>query len=210
MELNKIYCEDCLETMARMPDNFVDLTLTDPPYGIDLKYDNYVDSDENWYILMNSVMPEMLRVSRMVIMPSTKIKRMKWFYDNFPPDWIICWYKGSVGHASYIGFNDWEPHLVYGRTKEQLFMHDYFKTVSSPKLGTFGHPCPKPLAWSNWLINKATDEGNLVYDPFIGSGTTAITCIDYKRNWIGSEISQEYVDLANKRLKPYLTQTTLF
>ena len=210
LELNKIYCESNLETMARMPDNFVDLSLCDPPYGINLKYADYDDSDSNWYDLMIKVMPELIRVSKMVILPSTQIKRLKWFYDNFPPDWVICWYKGSVGHASYIGFNDWEPHLVYGRTKNQLYMHDFFKTKSSPKLGTFGHPCPKPKEWSDWLINKATEEGDLVYDAFMGSGTTALTCVDYNRNFIGSEITQEYVDIANKRLEPYFSQQKLF
>ena len=49
-----------------------------------------------------------------------------------------------------------------------------------------------------------------VYDPFMGSGTTAKAAHQLKRNWIGSEISQEYVDLANKRLEPYLAQETLF
>ena len=57
-------------------------------------------------------------------------------------------------------------------------------------------------SWSN--------EGDLIYDPFMGSGTTAKAAHQLKRNWIGSEISQEYVDLANKRLKPYLTQIELF
>ena len=51
--------------------------------------------------------------------------------------------------------------------------------------------------------------GDLIYDPFMGSGTTAISCAKNNRNYIGSEISQEYVDLANKRLHPYLTQERL-
>ena len=57
-------------------------------------------------------------------------------------------------------------------------------------------------SWSN--------EGDLVYDPFMGSGTTAKMAHLYNRNWIGSEISSEYVELANKRLDPYLRQTSLF
>ena len=58
------------------------------------------------------------------------------------------------------------------------------------------------LSWSN--------ENDLVYDPFMGSGTTAKAAHQLKRRWIGSEISSEYVDLANKRLEPYLAQTQLF
>jgi site-specific DNA-methyltransferase (adenine-specific) len=49
----------------------------------------------------------------------------------------------------------------------------------------------------------------MVYDGYMGSGTTGVACTIEKRNWIGSETSQEYVDLANKRIEPYLMQTTL-
>lgn len=200
MEINRIYNEDCLETMSRMPNKFVDLCLTDPPYGIDLAYDNYVDSEDNWYALMEKVIPEITRVSRMVIMPSTKIQRMEWIYNNFPPDWLICWYKGSPGHASYLGFNDWEPHLVYGRTKNRLYMHDYFQTKPSPKKGTYDHPCPKPVEWAEWIIQRATEEGNLIYDPFLGSGTVAVVAERLGRNWIGSEISPKYCKVAEERI----------
>lgn len=63
---------------------------------------------------------------------------------------------------------------------------------------------------SDFFISKFTKENDLVYDPFMGTGTTAISCHLLKRKWIGSELSQEYVDLAYKRLEPYLTQTSLF
>ena len=89
LEINKVYNENCLATMAKMPDKFVDLCLTDPPYGIDLQYDSYADTADNWFKLMQDVMPEILRVSKMVIMPSCKIHRLKWIYQNFHPDWLI-------------------------------------------------------------------------------------------------------------------------
>jgi DNA modification methylase len=53
-------------------------------------------------------------------------------------------------------------------------------------------------------------KGDIWYDPYMGTGTTAIASIEEKKNWIGSEISKEYIDIANKRIKPYLTQQTLF
>ena len=201
MDYNRIYNESCIDTMSRMPDNNVDLTLTDPPYGIGLEYDAYDDSEENWYELMSSVLPEIIRVSKMTILPSCKIKRLKWIYDNFPPDWLICWYKGSPGHASYIGFNDWEPHLVYGRRVNSLYMHDHFQTKSSPSKGKYGHPCPKPVEWSDWLISRVARKDNIVvYDPFMGSGTVAVSCKKMGHRYIGSEISLSYCDVANKRL----------
>lgn len=199
MEMNKIYNENCLKTMSIMDNKSVDLILTDPPYGIDLEYDTYLDSEENWFNLMTKSIPEMIRVAKMVIMPSCKIHRLKWIYNHFPPDWLICWYKGSPGHASYIGFNDWEPHLVYGRTKNRLYMHDYFQTKASPKKGCFNHPCAKPEEWAEWLIKRATEENMLIYDPFLGSGTVAKVSKDMNRNFIGSEISIDYCKTAQER-----------
>ena len=201
IEINKIYNENCKNTMKNIPNKVIDLILTDTPYGINLKYKDYNDTDENWYKLIQDTLPEMLRVSKMVIMPSCQIKKLKWIYQNFPPDWLICWYKGSTGHASYIGFNDWEPHLVYGRRINNLYMHDYFQTKSSPKKQTFGHPCPKPIEWAEWFITRvARRDKILIYDPFCGSGTTLVAAKKLGHNYIGSEITKEYCDIANNRL----------
>lgn len=197
LELNKIYNEDCLITMSKMEDKSIDLVLTDPPYGVNLNYDIYKDTEEKWFDLMNKFIPEACRIGKMVIMPSCQIKRLEWIYNNYPPDWLICWYKGSTGASAYIGFNDWEPHLVYG--KNNTNMHDYFKATPEPQKN--GHPCQKPLAWASWLISRATKETDLVYDPFMGSGTTAVACKNLKRNFIGSEISEEYCEIARQRLR---------
>lgn len=201
MELDTIVAGDCLDIMKDMSDGCVDLVVTDPPYGINLEYDGYDDTEKNWYKLIAQALPEIIRVSRMTILPSCQIKRLEWIYANFPPDWLICWYKGSPGHASYIGFNDWEPLLVYGRTKNRLYMHDYFQTKPSPKKGTFNHPCPKPIEWATWLIERASCEGDLVFDPFLGSGTTAVAALKLGRHFYGCDISPEYVELANKRIE---------
>lgn len=197
---SRIIHGDCIEIMRGMADKSVDLILTDPPYGIGLAYDGYDDSEKNWFDLMEKAIPEMRRVAKMVIMPSCKISRLKWIYDFAPPDWLICWYKGSPGHASFIGFNDWEPHLVYGRTRNRLYMHDYFQTRSSPKKGEFGHPCPKPVEWASWIIERATKEGDTVCDPFLGSGTVGVVAKNLGRNFIGIEISEEYVKIAEARI----------
>ena len=73
-----------------------------------------------------------------------------------------------------------------------------------------GHPAPFPEQLAKDHILSWSAEGDLVYDPFMGSGTTAKAAHQLKRRWIGSEISSEYVELANKRLEPYLMQEDLF
>jgi DNA modification methylase len=183
--------------------------LTDPPYGIGLKYESYNDTENNWFELMDKVIPEITRISKMAILPSCQIKRLKWIYHKYPPDWLICWYKGSTGHASYIGFNDWEPHLVYGRRLNNLYMHDYFQTKSSPKKETFGHPCPKPEDWAEWIISRVARQDIItICDIFMGSGTTGVVCNKLKHNFIGIEIEPKYYEIAKRRIQN--TQTDMF
>jgi DNA modification methylase len=198
-EINKIYTADCIEFMRTLPDKSVDLVLTDPPYGIGIDYDTYSDTEDEWFKLMGKALPEIIRVSTMAILPSCKIARMKWIYDNFPPDWLIIWYKGSTGHRSFVGFNDYEPHLVYGKNKG-VVMHDFFQTKPSPKKGTFNHPVPKPIEWADWIISRASKPGNLILDPFVGSGTTCVSAKNLGRNYIGVDISPSYCAIAEERL----------
>ena len=68
-----------------------------------------------------------------------------------------------------------------------------------------GHPAPFPEEIADRFIKAFTNIGDLVYDPFMGSGTTAIMALKNNRKFIGSEISQEYCDIANKRINTYLT-----
>ena len=203
--INKIICGDCLEVMKGIPDKAVDLVLTDPPYGIGLKYDGYDDTLENWKNLISKAIPEMRRISNMVILPSMQMKQLPWIYENFPPDWLIAWYKGSTGHASFVGFNSWEPHLVYGKNKG-ICMHDYFQTRASESKTHSYHPCPKPIDWADWLISRASKEGQVVLDCFCGSGTTVESAKKLNRKFIGIELNQKYCEIAERRL----TQEVLF
>ena len=198
---------DCLDVMKTFTDNQFDLVLTDPPYGVNLEYDVYDDSHENWERMFLQLIPECKRVSQMTIMPSCQIKKLPFIYANHPPDWLICWYKGSVGTASYVGFNDWEPLLVYGKPKG-LCMHDYFHC--SPRPFDNGHPCPKHTNWARWIIERATNEGDTILDPFLGSGTTAVACERMGRNCVGIEISPEYCEIARKRVQEEKDKMGLF
>ena len=93
-------------------------------------------------------------------------------------------------------------------TNEYGQRHNIWQINTSKPIGN--HPATFPEKLANDHIISWSNEGDLVYDCFMGSGTTAKMAHLLNRNWIGSEMSQEYVDLANKRLKPYLNQTTLF
>ena len=71
------------------------------------------------------------------------------------------------------------------------------------------HPTVKPLKLMEYLIKLVTKENAVVLDPFLGSGTTAIGCLKLNRRFIGIEKNKEYIDIANARIKPYLSQTKL-
>ena len=79
----------------------------------------------------------------------------------------------------------------------------------SPETNGF-HPTQKPISLLQYFVATYTNEGETVCDPFMGSGTTAIACIKEKRHFIGFELSKEYFDKAQKRIKNEQAQYTLF
>lgn len=191
-----IYHADCRDILPLIPDKSIDLVLTDPPYGVGLEYLSYDDTRENWVALIDFILPEAKRVSSMTIMPCSRIVELEYIYQNYPPDWLMCWYKGSPGTRAWIGFNDWEPHLVYGKNKGVQF-HDYFQAHTRPSDN--GHPCPKPDGWALYLISRASFPNDLILDPFLGSGTTCYCAKKLNRYSIGIEIEEKYCEIAAQR-----------
>ena len=188
---------DCIEGMKQLPDKCVDLVLTDPPYGVGLEYGQYDDTEINWYILIPRFLEQARRIGSMVIFPSCQIKRLHFIYQKMPPDWLISWHKGSPGTAGYLGFNDWEPLLVYGKNKG-VSMHDHFYCCPQPFDNE--HPCPKPVGYYTWIIERATNVGDIVLDPFLGSGTALLACRRTDRIGLGFEIDPGYEPIIRKRM----------
>jgi DNA modification methylase len=73
-----------------------------------------------------------------------------------------------------------------------------------------GHPCPKPLPWMRWLVELASVPGETVLDPFMGSGTTGVACVERGRRFVGIEIDPGYFRLACQRLAQAAAQGQLF
>ena len=264
MEINKIYNENCLETMAKMPDNFIDLTVTSPPYDDLRTYNGYSFDFEN-------VAKELFRVTKQggVVVwvvgdatvkgseTGTSFRQALYFkeigFDLFdtmiyakPPrgavgnnktywqtfEYMFVLSKGKPKTINLIidrknkesreGDNGTKRiengellkvkrggYSEYGR-RTNIWVYGIGKGQSTKDNIAFEHPAIFPEQLSNDHIISWSNEGDLVYDPFMGSGTTALASIKSNRTWIGSEISEVYVDLANKRLDPYLRQTSLF
>jgi site-specific DNA-methyltransferase (adenine-specific) len=262
MEINKIYCESNLDTMARMPDNFIDLTVTSPPYDNLRDYKGYSFDFE-------SVAKELFRVTKIggvvvwvvgdsVIDGSesgTSFKQALCFKEigfnlhdtmiyqkdvmPFPEQtrynqcfeymFILTKGKPKTFNAIKEKTQGYKPSktsttrngdgetvgLKYEQGKDERSLFNIWKFGCGFNKTTndevaFEHPAMFPEDLVKKHIYSWSNEGDLIYDPFIGSGTTAKMAHLQNRNWIGSEISPEYVALANKRIQPYLQQTTLF
>ena len=96
------------------------------------------------------------------------------------------------------------------RRKESALTNEEFKefgmqiwNVQSERAKKIGHPAPFPIEIPQRIIKLSTFKGDVVYDPFMGSGTTALAAISLQRQWIGSEISEEYIDLAKNRIDTF-------
>jgi DNA modification methylase len=186
----KIINGDCLEVMRSMPDKSVDLVLTDPPYGLDFR-------GEKWDSFIPSWIAEARRISPIVVF--TTAPTTLWDYPR--PDWVNCWYRdASNSRAVAGGFNHWSPILVYGKVKfpvDSIKLH----AIQNAYPKGFPHPSPKPERLMAWLAKEASNEGETILDPFMGSGTTGVAALKLGRNFIGIEIDPKYCAMAEKRIK---------
>lgn len=139
----------------------------------------------------------------------------KWVYD-FQVHQQIIWNRGSSlandPHyfqpiTEYIYWIAKEPKNVYFDKSKSVFRQSIWNI--NFEINTV-HPAPFPKTLVGNIIQCCSKEGDLVYDPFMGSGTTGLMAIKMKRNYIGSEISQNYIDMANKRIFNETRQLTLF
>ena len=247
IEINKIYCEDNLDTMSRMPNDFVDLVVTSPPYDDLRTYGGFTFDFE-------SVAKELHRVVK-------KGGIVVWIVGDGMKN-------GSESGTSFkqalffkeIGFNlhdtmIWQKHNFSNPAKNRYHqIYDYMFIFSKGKPKTFNPIKDRPnieagkaprgrntrrqrdgtfkenkikvntefgMRYNIWRVKTEmnpihpaqfseqiasdhiiswSNEGDLVYDPFVGSGTTAKMAVVNKRNYIASELKIEYCELSNKRL----------
>lgn len=262
MELNKIYCESNLETMAKMPSGFIDLTVTSPPYDGLRTYNGYSFPFEE-------IAKELFRVTKeggvvVWIVGDATVKgsetgtsfRQALFFKEcgFRLHDTMIYKKPALpkNHNRYE--QDFEYMFIFSKGKPKTFnpiriptkfpeketarKNSYFsktneanrsarsgkkrKPVGLDKIKgniwnysvgkghstrdniAFKHPAIFPEKMVNDHILSWSNEGEIVYDPFNGSGTTPKIAHVLGRRWIASEISPEYVEISKERLKPYL------
>jgi len=210
--MNKIICGDSLELIKEIPSESIDLILTDPPYGIDKKGIKNSSDLKVFY----SILPECYRVLKkdgfFITFFSTKLLPEIFKNNPFEYYWqfILNCPLGSV--RSPIGFSKYMSCFVFkkGNPKIIKWNKDIFNDSPSkmvePDEGFINHPSPKPKQFIMELLKMFSNEKDIVLDPFIGSGSTAIACHLTNRSYIGFEMEKEYCDLAKQRLNKIKVQ----
>ena len=203
---HRIICGDCTDRAVVervMGGEKADLCLTDPPYGLGdtvsdkNEYDQYNDTKENLSKLVSLFLPIAMDVSNVVVLtPGNSNQSM---YPK--PTWIMAWFTpAGVGRGPW-GFCCWQPILCYGKdpklAKGKGSHPDAI--VHTEASEDFGHPCAKPIKFWEWLMQRTSEVGNTIYEPFSGSGTTLIACENLSRKARAVEISPAYVAVAIQR-----------
>jgi len=249
LEINKIYNESCLDTIQKMPQNFLDLIVTSPPYNVDLgnnkyhknPYDLYNDNKEHQeYIawlksIFDACYSKMKTGGRICInigdgkngaVPTSSdiIQLMKEIgYISYTH---IIWDKSQIGNRTSWGSfqspscpsfpTQFEHILVFCKENKKLSWKGetdlekqefidwslaLWKFAPESKQKEIGHNAMFPEALPLRCMKMFSWINSLVYDPFGGAGTTGVVAIKNNRNYILSEISKDYCDIAEGRIK---------
>jgi len=189
-----IYNGDCMEILPSLTP--IDCIITDPPYGIDFKYDEYKDNPKLHKDRITEWMTMFRKLSKKIAL-TPGILQM-WDYPK--PDWVLCWRKTFSVSRSLFGANNWEPVLYYGKGGRNGRQSDFFEATFMNDKQAAQHPCPKPVKWAKWLMITIAKKEEYVFDPFMGSGTTLLAAKQLGRKAVGIELSKKYCDIAIQRL----------
>lgn len=224
----KLLLGDSLELLKKIPDSSIDLIATDPPYLVstvgggsinkvkkldkslqDLKtvditqgYDIELFGEEfirvmkdiNIYFWCNKAqIPDYLKFY---------VEKHKCKFD------ILCWHKtNALPTYSNKYLSDTEYLLYFRKGKGKCFPQSYedaktfyIAPINHKDKKLYGHPTIKPLDITEKIIRNSSQEGQLVLDPFMGSGTTGVACINTGRNFIGMELDEGYFNIAKQRI----------
>lgn len=208
--------EDNMELMARYPDNYFDLAIVDPPYGIGEDGGRGNVSTKKWknppktsYIKKSwdnsrpqkEYFDELFRVSKNQI-----IWGGNYFTENLPAKMGWVFWDKQTGDSDYsdgeLAYTSFDRAL-----KKFVWLWSGFKQKEVEKRL---HPTQKPVALYKWLLDKYAKQGDKILDTHLGSGSIAIACHDYGFDLTACELDKEYFDKAMERINNHTAQMKLF
>lgn len=183
-----LYKGNNLEILPTLPQ--VDYVITDPPYGINkAEWDGEFPTE--WYQACKRIAKTIV-----IITGSSQLKiTIPLVGENFVD--VIAARNLNGMTFSPLGFGNWLAAVVAGeKTKQGVTFFEFVVKGEMPN-----HPSPKPIDYMRKLIARCTEPGDTILDPFMGSGSTGVACVELERNFIGIELEQIYFDIAQKRIE---------
>jgi site-specific DNA-methyltransferase (adenine-specific) len=209
-EAGVIYCADCLDILPKIPAGAIDLVLTDPPYGVRKteEWDAKSCFEENinqWLRACLSRAPRMIWFCADKMLPQILENRRADFFR------LLIWNKPAGSQYNGASHNNlWyssEFICLFGQAEEWSkkgggapMEYSVFNSRTIP-FAACGHPTTKPTDVIEWLAIHHSDPNDIILDPFLGSGTTAVACKELGRKFIGIEIEEKYCRIAVDRLR---------
>jgi len=194
-----------------MGEKKADACITDPPYGLGdttsekNNYDTYDDTVDNLTRLIAVFLPlAKSTATRVVLTPGNLNQR------RYPaPDWTMAWFVPAGTGRGPWGFCCWQPILCYGKDPKLAHGLGSFPDaiVHTERAEESIHPCSKPVGFWSWLLERASIEGAVLFEPFSGSGTTIIAAEKTGRTVSAIELSPTYVDVAVLRWQAFTGKT---
>lgn len=214
-QINKTYQEDAISALKKLDNNSIPLILTDIPYGVinrdssGIRNFNKKDADI-LNIDLSSLIEELSRISKgtiYVFCSTEQISDLRAGFINKGFTTRLCiWEKTNPSpvNCQHLWMSGIEC-CIFARKKGAVFNEHYKNSVwRFPNGKSKTHPTQKPLSLFEYLVKVSSNENDLILDPFMGSGTTAEAALKNKRNFIGFDINQEYVNLAENRISKYI------
>ena len=230
LEIDKVYLMDCLEGLKKIEDNSIDLVVTDPPYRVisggnkdrgtngfpnsvlsrndgkifnfnDIKFEDWIPEmyrvlkeDTHFYCMTNVInLEKVLRIGReagfklhnVLVWEKNTANPNRWYMKNC--EFTILFYKGNAKVINHPGSKQ---------------VHSFNNIVGDKQ-----HPTQKPVELMELYVGNSSQENELVLDPFMGSGATAVACKNLKRHFIGFEIDPDYYEIIQENLKDKKEET---
>lgn len=204
-----LYKGDCMEITQQIA--AVNVTITDPPYGVSLGAANnqsrdashlakqgYRGYDDTYDQFCSEIVPRLN--AAIDIAERAAVFSGPHIHEQRKPVAVGGVFVPCATGRTPWGSKQFLPLLLYGNPSRNAGCHRPTILTSTDQAEKNGHPCPKPLSWMLWAVEFASEPGHVVFDPFMGSGTTAIACIQSGREFIGVERDEEYFSIAVRRI----------
>jgi DNA modification methylase len=209
--INQIVQGDCLDIMKELPDKCIDLVYLDPPWP-----DSNVDiiGNDKPYELLEAFFNIAYKKAKTYIIHlgcNSDIRIMNCvpsnlaFFRNICLEYVCPHHHGRILYTHDSAYVFGEPPAA---RKGNFNISGRYTATDNDKSFNF-HPCPRKLSHVKFLINKLSNENDLVVDPFGGSGVSAVACYLLKRRFICIEKEEKYVELSRKRLRDEMAQMRL-